>query len=251
NIPNLQYICVDEGEEAFFLQKIIDLGYVNTAVSTYCSFTPGGDFNTITGSVLFDAGNNGCDTDDLPQPNLKLAITGGSVPGATFSTAIGNYNFYTQTGNFTVTPQVENPAFFNFSPASAISVFPNTNNNVETHNFCVTSNGIHPDVEIVIAPVNRARPGFDALYKLVYRNKGNQILSGNVAFNYDDSILDLVAVSLAPNLEITGELQWDYVNLLPFEVRVIFLTLNVNGPMETPAVNLDDVLMYSVAVSAA
>src|SRR5690606_9862176 len=68
---------------------------------------------------------------------------------------------------------------------------------------------------------------------------------------YDDSILDLVAVSLAPNLEITGELQWDYVNLLPFEVRVIFLTLNVNGPMETPAVNLDDVLMYSVAVSAA
>lgn len=250
DIPNLQYICADEGEEGLMLQKLIDLGYSNASVSTYCGFTPGGDYNTITGSILFDADNNGCDPADMEQPNLKLAITGGSSPGATFSTGNGEYNFYTQIGNFTVTPQIENPSFFNFSPANATQLFTNTNNNVATHDFCVSANGIHPDVEVVIAPVDRARPGFDTRYKIVYRNKGNQILSGVVTFNYDDSILDLEDVSVTPDSQTSGLLQWNYNGLLPFEVRVIFLTLNVNSPTETPAVNLGDVLTYSAVTTS-
>jgi len=249
DIPSLQYICVDEGEEALVLQKIIDLGYPDTSVSTYCNFTPGGDFNTITGSVLFDANGNGCDAGDEQQPNIKLAISGGSTPGATFSTANGHYNFYTKTGNFTVAPQVENPSFFNFSPATASSLFLNTNNNVATHDFCVSANGIHADAEVVIAPIDRARPGFDTRYKIVYKNKGNQILSGNVTFGYDDSVMDLADVSVAPDVQTAGQLQWNYTGLLPFEVRVVFVTFNINGPMETPAVNLDDILTYSAAIN--
>ncbi|MBD3582807.1 DUF7619 domain-containing protein [Flavobacterium selenitireducens] len=248
DIPNLQYICADEGEEALFLQKLIDLGYADASVSTYCSFTPGGDYNTITGSILFDGDNNGCDASDMQQPNIKLAIAGGATAGATFSTANGNYNFYTQIGNFTVAPQVENPTFFTFSPTTATSLFTNTNNNVATHDFCVSANGIHADAEVVIAPVDRARPGFDTEYKIVYKNKGNQILSGNVTFQYDDSVMDLENVSVAPDVQSAGQMQWNYSNLLPFEVRVIFVKLNINGPMETPAVNLDDILTYSASI---
>jgi Leucine-rich repeat (LRR) protein len=250
DIPNLQYICADEGEEALILQKLIDLGYGTTSVSTYCSFTPGGTYNTITGSILFDLDDDGCDMTDVPQPNLKIAITGSSASGATFSTGNGVYNFYTQTGNFTVTPEVENSSFFHFSPSNANPQFTNTNNNIATHDFCVSANGVHPDVEIVLTPINRARPGFDAEYKIVYRNKGNQILSGDVIFNYDDSILDLEDVSISPDSQTSGQLQWFYNGLRPFEVRVIFLTLNVNSPVENPAVNLDDILTYSVSVTS-
>jgi hypothetical protein len=37
-------------------------------------------------------------------------------------------------------------------------------------------------------------------------------------------------------------LNWTYSNLKPFETREIALTLNVNSPMETPAVNIGDIV---------
>jgi hypothetical protein len=40
-------------------------------------------------------------------------------------------------------------------------------------------------MEVVIAPLTSARPGFDAVYNLVWRNKGNTTLSGKVILNYD------------------------------------------------------------------
>jgi Leucine-rich repeat (LRR) protein len=246
---NLEYICADEGEAAFIQSKIVDYGYTNCFVSTYCTFTPGGNYNTITGTILLDSNNNGCESSDPKEPNIKLSINDGTTTGATFTNVNGNYNFYTAAGDFTIAPQVENPSFFNFSPATTSAAFADANNNVSTNNFCVTANGIHPDAEIVIAPLTRARPGFDATYKIVYKNKGNQILSGNVVFNYDDSVLDLISVSTPPNVQSAGQLQWNYTNLLPFESRSVTITLNVNSPLETPAVNLDDILVYSATIN--
>jgi hypothetical protein len=46
-------------------------------------------------------------------------------------------------------------------------------------------------------------------------------------------------------------LNWNYANLNPFETREITLTLNVNSPMETPAVNGGDVLNYSATIVGA
>jgi hypothetical protein len=49
-----------------------------------------------------------------------------------------------------------------------------------TQNFCITANGVHPDLEIVIAPIIPARPGFSAEYQIVYKNKGNQVMSQSI-----------------------------------------------------------------------
>lgn len=248
-IPSLQYICTDNGEESVFQSELVENGYTDCVVGTYCSFTPGGDYNTMDGLVTFDANANGCDASDPKQPNIKLAISdGASVTGASFTDIDGNYNFYTLAGSFTVTPQVENPSFFAFTPADASALFADTNNNVSSNNFCVTANGIHPDVEVVIAPLTRARPGFDATYLIVYKNKGNQTLSGNVTFNYNDAVADLISVTTAPNVQNPGMLQWNYTGLLPFEARGITVTLNINTPGETPPVNLGDILTYTASV---
>lgn len=247
--PNLSYICVDEGEQNVAISNVMNSPSV--LVSTYCSFTPGGNYNTITGSITFDEDNNGCDASDLPQPNIRININDGTSQGATFTNNSGNYNFYTQAGSFVLTPNVENPTWFNFSPATATIPFANSNNNTTTQNFCISANGIHPDLEIVIAPITPARPGFDALYQIVYKNKGNQTLSQlyGVNFFYNQNLMDFVSATTAPATIGSGSLSWSYANLLPFESRSIYVTLNINIPTDVNyPVNIGDVLQFTTSI---
>lgn len=241
NNTSLQYICADETQ----VSSIQTQAGPNVVVSSYCTFTPGGNFNVINGLMLFDANNNGCSSSDIPQPNIKININDGTIQGTSFTNSLGNYSFLTQVGSFVMTPIIENQSWFNFSPASAAITFPNNNNNVYNQNFCITANGVHPDLEIVIAPIVPAQPGFDALYEIVYKNKGNQTLTGNLNFNYNDSVLDFVSSTIIPDSQVTGNLSWNYSNLLPFESRSINVVLNVNSPTETPAVNIGDTLSFS------
>lgn len=234
------YICSDENDEFNFGDTTF-----NHQISTYCDLTPGGIYNTITGNVILDADNNGCDGADVALPFINVQLSDGSVMGYS-SGSNGGYNFYTQEGTFTLTPQLDSN-YFTISPATV--TFADNNYNTTTQNFCVTANGVHNDVEALIVPIEPARPGFDAVYKIVYTNKGNQTLSGDVTFTYDDTVLDYVSASPVEASSATGSLTWSYSNLLPFESREIMVTLNVNSPMETPAVNIDDVLDFTVAVT--
>ncbi len=247
--PNLTHICCDSGQIIQIQNLINQNSLTNCVTNSYCSFTPGGNFNTITGSITYDANTNGCDALDLPQNNIRIDINDGTNQGASFTDDDGEYNFYTDSGSFNITPNLENPTWFSINPTTATIPFTNNNNNVTTQNFCITPNGIHNDLEVIIMPVGVARPGFDAHYKIVYKNKGNQSLSGNIAFTYDDAILDFVSSSITPNNLSTGSITWNYNNLLPFENRNIDVTLNVNSPTETPAVNNGDILNYSTTIN--
>jgi hypothetical protein len=245
--PNLLFACVDD----FQVGPLLSCANIspNAVISSYCSFTPGGNYNTISGTVTLDANNNGCDSNDIFQPNIRINVNEGTTQGATFSNNLGNYNFYTQTGSFDLTPNIENPTWFTFSPTTATISFADNNNNTATQNFCISANSIHPDVEIVIAPITPARPGFDATYKIVYKNKGNQTLSGNVSFSYDDTVLDFVSATVVPNSQSVGTMSWNYTNLLPFESRSIEIVFNVNAPTETPAVNIGDQLDFNATIT--
>lgn len=241
------YFCVDENNLSYY-QNLFQ-GYPSVQIGTYCTFTPGGNYNTITGTFTFDGDNNGCSLSDSVAQNIRIGLSGGTQAGIAITNASGNYSFYTQDGNYTLTPQVENN-WFTATPATANVNFANNNNNTSTQNFCIAPNGVHPDVEVVLVPEGSAQPGFDARYKIVFKNKGNQTLSGNVLLTYNEALLDLVPMfSTVPTSAVSGQLTWAYSNLLPFESRVINVTLNLNGPMETPPVNLDDVLNYTVSIS--
>ena len=243
---NLKYICKDENEGLNILQ---DAQTNNFQVGSYCSFVPGGNYNTITGKATYDNENDGCDSNDSIFKFLKIGMTNGLATGGTFTNAVGNYNFYTQLGNFTITPQLENPNYFTVSPTAAVVNFANNNNNTATQNFCITPNGVHTDVEVVFAPIDAARPGFDATYLVVFKNKGNQIVSGTIATTFNDNTLDFVSSTIPATAVATGQLTWDYVNLAPFENRSFYVTFNINSPTETPAVNIDDVLVFSTQIT--
>lgn len=250
NNPNLTYVCMDDFRIPGFLQYFNDNGMTGVEVNSYCTYTPGGNHNTISGTLTVDNDTNGCDTNDGFNPYIRLDITGGLSSGATFTNAAGQYGFYTLAGNFTVSPSLENPAWFNVSPNNANVNFPDVNNNSATQDFCITPNGIHPDLEIVITPVTSARPGFDAVYKIVYRNKGNQTLSQayGINFFYDDNLMDLVSSSVTPSTAGTGSLSWDYANLRPFDSREITVTFNINAPTDANPVNINDILTFTTSI---
>ena len=107
------------------------------------------------------------------------------------------------------------------------------------------------DVEVILLPTSPARPGFDANYKLVYRNKGNQVENGIVSLTFDDTRLDYVSSNPVYDNAATNSLTWNYSNLQPFETREIGIVFNVNSPMETPAVNNGDVLNYTTTITTA
>jgi len=242
--PNYHcYVCIDEGEELMFTDEYVPFGVV---ISPYCTFEPGGSHNKIMGSIYVN--QNGICSDATEILGFSaITINGDDLAGTAFSNS-NSYNFYPTTGTFTLVPQIDTN-LFTVSPESATVTFTDANNNVSTQNFCVTANGIHPDVEVVIIPLTPPRPGFDATYKILYKNNGNQTLSGDVTFTYDEGFIDYVSALPAATAALPGSLTWSYTGLQPFESREIELTLNVNGPMETPAVNIDDVLNLTVNIT--
>ncbi|WP_309641829.1 T9SS type A sorting domain-containing protein [Flavobacterium sp.] len=247
NTPNLKFVCVDEIEAQLVTECGVNPNLV--AISTYCSFVPGGNFNTITGTIKFDNENDGCDVGDLVQPYTKVKISDGTNTGSFYTNSDGNYSFFTQAGSFTITPEVQNPTYFTITPASQIVTFPIVDNSTQIQDFCIVANGVHPDLEIILVPIGGATPGADSDYKLVYKNKGNQVQSGSINLSFDDSRSDFVSATPAVANQGFNSLLWFYSSLQPFETREIKFKLNINSTVETPAVNVGDILSFTANIN--
>ena len=247
NCPNLTYICTDELEQPFVQATINNQGLQNQVqVNTYCTFVPGGTFYTINGNAKFDNNANGCDAGDLDVPNQKFTITNGTQTSTIISNDLAGYNINVGVGTHTITPII-NSAAFTVSPSNVIVNFP-TQTSPVIQNFCISSNTPTHDFDITLIPIGMARPGFDANYKIVYKNTGNAIDNGTIALTYQDAVLDFVSSSQIPTSNLTGNLSWSFTNLQPFETRTINVTFNLNGPMETPPLNGNDILNYASSI---
>lgn len=250
NTTALELICADDFNIDGYLDSIGGFQDTeNIIVNSYCSFSPEGN-NLISGTVTYDYNNDGCGEEDITR-FTKIIINDGIAEGASFSNVDGNYLFYTQAGTFALHAQLENPSFFTVTPTSSMVNFPLVDGSEEIVNFCITPNGLHPDLEVVIAPLQPARPGFNATYQLVYRNKGNQILSQEygLSFFYNQQLMSYVSSSVNPDTQIDGALNWSYENLLPFESRSIIVTLLINTPTDTEnPVNINDELVFTAVI---
>lgn len=247
--PNLKFICSDDSEVATF-QKFADAYGYQININSYCSFTPGGNYNTISGTVKFDSNINGCDASDNAFEFLKLKINDGANSGETFAQKDGKYAFYTHAGTFDLTALAENPSLFSVAPATFSTDFADNNNNIYNQDICVTANGSQNDAEVVIAPLTNARPGFDATYKLVWRNKGNTVLAGKVVLNYDANKMAFQNSSLPHSLLSNGSIEFDYTDLKPFANSSSEITFTVNTPTEpTNPVNSGDILAFNAQVT--
>ncbi|WP_298393573.1 T9SS type A sorting domain-containing protein [Flavobacterium sp.] len=246
--PNIQYICADESQFSYYQNILNYYGVTNCNINSYCSFVPGGIFYTVQGNSKLDIDSNGCSSNDSSFSNVKFNISNGTTTNAILSNTSGNYSIPLQQGTYSVTPIIENPSYFTISPASFQVNFP-AQTSPFNQNFCITPNGVHNDLEVVIIPLLPARPGFDATYKILYKNKGNTTLSGSVVLDFEDNKMDFVSSTPSYTTISTGELIYNYFDLAPFEIREIIITMNINSPTETPAVNIGDKLSFIVNIN--
>ncbi|MDQ6530595.1 T9SS type A sorting domain-containing protein [Flavobacterium sp. LHD-85] len=249
NCPNLQYICDDDSNLEAIANKIAPYKYENCLVGNYCSFEPGGANYTIKGKSQIDVDSNGCDAGDIGASYLKFSIFDGTKLQNFVADLNGNYSLKVPAGSYKITPIIENASYFTISPSSIDIVFP-TQVSPFNQDFCIAPNGSHNDLEVAILPIDVARPGFDAKYKLVYKNKGTTAQAGAITFNFDDSVLDFISSNNGISSQTSNQLVWNFSNLKPFESREIELVLNVNSPVETPAVNIGEIFKYKAVISS-
>jgi hypothetical protein len=247
--PTLRFICVDESELTY-VQNVVSFieGNALVVINDYCTFVPGGEYFTVNGNSKIDFDASGCEASNTIYPNLKFIISNGINSGTFYSNQAGLYSYSVQAGSHTISPNIENPSYFNVSPTSFLTNFPNVLSPL-VQNICLTPNGIHNDLEIVLIPISAARPGFDAKYKLIYTNKGTNAQSGTVNYTYDDGSIDFISSNPSTFSQSTGNLYWNFTNLLPFESREINFVLNLNSATETPALNSDDIINYNVSIN--
>ena len=247
--PNLQYICADEEDVSMVQSKINAYGYASTChVNSYCSFTPGGTFYTIEGNNRFDGDTNGCDSNDFGYPYLKFNVTDGTSNGNFIANEAGEYFYDVHAETHTLTPQLENPTYFNISPTSVTVDFP-AQASPFTQDFCITPNSVHHDLEVTIIPLGVARPGFDASYKVVYKNKGNQLANPILTFAFDDAVMDYLSASVSATSQSSGLITWNLPTLPPLYSGNIVVNFNLNTPIETPPLNGDDILNYTATIN--
>ncbi|MFT3909214.1 MAG: hypothetical protein QM737_07270 [Ferruginibacter sp.] len=245
------YICTDDFETAFVTASLSSFinGTRVANVNSYCSFTGGGNYNTIHGKMKLDMNNNGCDAGDIGMGNVPITFlnntTGETFTNSTYTT--GDYAFYTYKGNFTLTPAFPNP-YFSVSPATANVVFDTANNLIATRDFCISPNGNHNDFDINFYPASAPpRPGMLVDYWLEFKNKGTTALSGSVQLNFDNNrmTVDPQTINDASSSS-PGQLIWNFPILQPFQSGSILVTFHMLPP---PANNVHDSISFSGFVS--
>lgn len=252
--PNLTYICVDE-QDITTVQNIANtyggIFASNCDINSYCDYNTNGTFYSIYGNNRYDFFNDGCDSSDINFSNMKYNIVTGTTSATIITDSTGSYSIPVSAGTHTIIPLLENPSYFNVTPSSKIVSFPTAGNSYN-QDFCITADGEHNDLDIVIIPINNARPGFQSIYKIKYKNKGNIVTDASISFNYDDTVMNFVSSSLAPNTQTSGNINWNsnLGTLYPFdEEGEITLVFALNSPMDNPALNQSDVLNFSASIT--
>jgi hypothetical protein len=257
--PNLVYICVDKFDISAARLAADSNNYLNCVVNSNCSFTPGGIYGTVKGFIRLDTNNDGCNDKDLVFKNFKIKTTEINSKGieykkTIFTNNLGEYTLNTNDTNIAtgydqnsfvdLAPTFENPDYFSSNPLSNIVNFASGNN--QTQSFCISTNLPNNDLEIVISPLIDARPGFEAKYQLVFKNKGNQESSGDVSLTFNNNKMTYVTAVPGVVAQTTNILTWDFKNLLPFETRTIDITFNIDS-----TVIVGDMLKFSTKIVSA
>lgn len=244
---NIPFICIDNEE-----LSVVENGYNNSdspvVIHPYCTFVLGGEYYEITGDVLVDIGT-GCTFSNGPVFDLQFTVTDGENTDIFYSNNANNYSYTLPEGSHILNSQLVNLDYWAVSPSSISLNFP-TDSSPFIQEFCITPNGVNNDLEITIVPVEEARPGFDTDYKIIYKNKGNTTLSGSIDFTYYDDYMNLLSANPVTDSQSTGNLSWNYTDLLPFETREILFTMTLNTPTDSNfPLNVDDVLSFTATIN--
>lgn len=237
--PNLQTICVDDSTFAnnFFTEVSPLAIFVEDCLADPI-------YNEIEGKVTVDFDLDGCDSGDITYQNLLVRVYNSDDNFfSTYTNSDGLYNHLVTEGDYN-TFLFTLPSYFVSDPYLQSASFSDLGN-TEVIDFCVTPNAVVDDLNVVLIPINEARPGFDASYELVYQNVGTTVISGSVSLTFDDSKQSFVSSIPSEDSSTSNNVNYDYINLQPLETRSVIITMNTFTP---PTVNGDDVLAFTANI---
>ncbi|MCZ2393982.1 MAG: T9SS type A sorting domain-containing protein [Chitinophagales bacterium] len=244
--PSLKYVCADKEELEMLRQMALGEERDDIILTSFCNSSAGGSFYNIQGQSKLDLSGQGCKDNNSIFPHLKIEIKSLTDSGILISNNQGNFSTDLMPGTYTLTPLFEN-SYFSTTPASSTFIIPDT----IIPTLCISSKGNFNDLAVSIIPVRAARPGFsDAQYKIVYKNQGTTTQSGSVTFHFDDNKMNSISSSPVADQSDFGLLTFNFTNLAPFESRSALITMRTNAPTDNPAVNVNDVLNFSVNITA-
>lgn len=195
---------------------------------------------SISGTVLFDINNNGCDNNDIPVNDILVNATSNNFNhGAIILN--GNYAIDASQGTFDVSI-INLPNYFTSTPVTESSILDNTNP-TDTIDFCLTANQVIEDLNITILPLDDARPGFESNYKLVLKNIGTEIINNvSTTFNFDETKQSFISAIPNETSATPNSLNFSISSIQPFESIEIEITMQNSAP---PILNVDDFIDFS------
>ncbi len=209
----------------------------------------GNNTNIITGKVFIDYNNNGNpDVGEPPYPGEIISFNPGNFTDASVST--GDYSHFCGLGNFNFNIPSP-PLYYSVNPALQNANFTTYGNNDINNNF-----GLHPspgmnDLRITLTDISRARPGFNLSHAFTYENIGTTVQSGFVKINYDAGLTYSPSMTypLPSRVDLVNhKLEWDYVNLAPFQKENIYVGYNLPSTVSLGSILSSDAKIISSAI---
>ena len=200
--------------------------------------------NLISGKMLFDLDDNGCDSSDFPLENTMVTVENSTNSFSTFTDVTGNYTIIPNNGLFDITTELVSKTHLKVNPASQEIDFTSESGMTDEVNFCVQANGVFNDLSCNMYPIIPARPGFEATYGVKIENLSNKESNGIIELKFDSSKLKFTNSSEESSLT-DGMLKINYTFLKPFQSKIIFIEFKA---FEPPLVNIDEVLNFTAEI---
>ncbi len=204
-------------------------------------------------NAFLDNNSNGVkDTGEPSFPNGQFQYeknNDGSIHNVVSSTGLLNIYESNPTNSYDFAYQInaEYASYYNL-PSSSYNDVLITGAGLTDYNFPVTATNQYSDASVSMASMEQPRPGFLYKNKVIYTNNGNQVIAnGTVSFTKDNA-LTITNISQAGTVATTNGFTYDFTNLLPFETRIIEVTMQVPN---IPTVQLGNLVHNIASVSIA
>jgi Secretion system C-terminal sorting domain len=202
--------------KSYFDYTISTFNCGNASIDSLCLRKP-----VIRGNVFYDLnGDNIKNPDETAVPNALI-----SSPNnwSDFTNEQGNYTVNVDTSkNYTFKIINLNPDNFGVTPIDRKLNTTNTPAQLyEAQDFAIK--GVRSvDNLFVDLVIDNARPGFNSLSTLSYKNIGTTVLNGNFVFTLDPK-QEFVKSTIQPFSQSDNVFIWKIDNLKPFEQKQIFV----------------------------
>lgn len=177
----------------------------------------------ISGKAYIDNNNNGSyDNGEIPVRARQISTQNNYTA---FTDMNGNYQLFTDTGNYTVQLQASLP-YYNIVPVSHAVAFSTYGQTAADKNFAFQAALTVNDLEVDLTPLNIARAGRPLHYMVTLRNTGTTTLTNKYSLKMGGS-LSFVSSDSAATVTVDSVV-WNYTNFRPYETRTNLVTCNVS-----------------------